>query len=343
MVLLFVLPMLLYLSCQAKNDPESLTKEDIDYINSFASWKADPDYAGYDVKHFKKLCGVPLDGNIPPRPIKLGLLKKKTEYEAIQLPDTFDARQKWPNCKSIDEIRDQGSCGSCWAFGAVEAITDRICIKSGGKLTPHISTEELVSCCRVCSRCGHGCNGGSALAAWKYWVVNGVVTGGQYKSKQGCLPYLIPPCEHHVKGHRKPCSEKYSPTPQCKRKCQVGYNVTYAKDKNYGSKAYLVGTTVEKIATEIMTNGPVQGDFTVYADFPSYKSGVYQRTLGSSLGGHAIKILGWGTEGGKPYWLVANSWNTDWGDKGFFKILRGVDECGIESGVAAGIPRIEKE
>ena len=289
------------------------------------------------------MCGVPLDGNIPPRPIKLGLLKEKTEYEAIQLPDTFDARQKWPNCKSIDEIRDQGSCGSCWAFGAVEAITDRICIKSGGKLTPHISTEELVSCCRVCSRCGHGCNGGSALAAWKYWVVNGVVTGGQYKSKQGCLPYLIPPCEHYVKGHRKPCSDKYSPTPQCKRKCQAEYNVTYSEDKNYGTKAYLVGTTVEKIATEIMTNGPVQGDFTVYADFPSYKSGVYQHTLGSSLGGHAIKILGWGTEGGKPYWLVANSWNTDWGDKGFFKILRGVDECGIESGIAAGIPRIEEE
>jgi cathepsin B len=58
-----------------------------------------------------------------------------------------------------------------------------------------------------------------------------------------------------------------------------------------------------------MTNGPVEGAFTVYADFPSYKNGVYQYTSGDELGGHAIKILGWGTENGTPFWLVANSWN----------------------------------
>ena len=45
-------------------------------------------------------------------------------------------------------------------------------------------------------------------------------------------------------------------------------------------------------------------------------TGVYQHTSGHMLGGHAIRILGWGTEEGTPYWIVANSWNTDWGDKG---------------------------
>ena len=140
---------------------------------------------------------------------------------------------------------------------------------------------------------------------------------------------------------------------------------------------------VEKIMTEIMTNGPVEGAFTVYADFPQYKSGktllihesfgwlyihiiipffsfclswwsdiveiikllisssiktriwsmksiqwdvtvfcsglivgVYKHTTGQPLGGHAIKIMGWGTEQGEDYWLVANSWNPDWGDQG---------------------------
>nr|1SP4_A Chain A, Cathepsin B [Bos taurus] len=48
------------------------------------------------------------------------------------LPESFDAREQWPNCPTIKEIRDQGSCGSCWAFGAVEAISDRICIHSNG-------------------------------------------------------------------------------------------------------------------------------------------------------------------------------------------------------------------
>lgn len=67
-------------------------------------------------------------------------------------------------------------------------------------------------------------------------------------------------------------------------------------------------------------------------------SGVYKHVAGKVLGGHAIRILGWGVENDTPYWLVANSWNNDWGDHGFFKILRGSDECGIEGQINAGIP-----
>jgi len=92
-----------------------------------------------------------------------------------------------------------------------------------------------------------------------------------------------------------------------------------------------------------MTNGPVEASFEVYDDFPTYKSGVYYYTKGAALGGHAIKIVGWGVEGGVPYWRVANSWNGDWGDKGFFKIRRGTNECGIEAGVVAGIPIIKAQ
>jgi len=93
---------------------------------------------------------------------------------------------------------------------------------------------------------------------------------------------------------------------------------------------------IDAIATEIMTNGPVEAAFTVYEDFITYRSGIYQHTTGGVLGGHAVKILGWGVEAGVKYWLVANSWNSDWGDKGYFKILRGVDECGIEDSIVAG-------
>jgi len=50
--------------------------------------------------------------------------------------------------------------------------------------------------------------------------------------------------------------------------------------------------------------------------------------------------MGWGVEDGTPYWLVANSWNEDWGDKGTFKILSGQDECGIEDGIVAGMPSL---
>lgn len=93
-----------------------------------------------------------------------------------------------------------------------------------------------------------------------------------------------------------------------------------------------------------MNNGPITASMSVYEDFLTYKSGVYTHKTGKNLGGHAIKLLGWGeTEDGTPYWLLANSWNDSWGDNGYFKIYRGNNTCGIESGLYAGIPSLNDE
>ena len=59
----------------------------------------------------------------------------------------------------------------------------------------------------------------------------------------------------------------------------------------------------------IMSDGPVEAAFSVYSDFETYEGGIYQHVSGSYEGGHAIRIVGWGTEGGVDYWKVANSWN----------------------------------
>ncbi|KAG2378426.1 hypothetical protein C9374_008313, partial [Naegleria lovaniensis] len=69
-----------------------------------------------------------------------------------------------------------------------------------------------------------------------------------------------------------------------------------------------------------------------------YKSGVYHHVSGGLVGGHAIKIVGWGvdSESRKPYWICANSWGPSWGIDGFFWILRGVEECGIGRDVWTG-------
>ncbi|CAK9294014.1 unnamed protein product [Gordionus sp. m RMFG-2023] len=91
-----------------------------------------------------------------------------------------------------------------------------------------------------------------------------------------------------------------------------------------------------------MLYGPVEAALSIYEDFLQYKSGVYKHETGGFMGGHAIKIIGWGVDKETPYWLAVNSWNADWGDKGFFKILRGKDECGIESMIYAGFPNNEK-
>lgn len=309
-------------------DFQPLSQEIIDFVNTRGTtWKAGKNFEGVSVDYVKGLLGALENPKGHTLDVKEPLLGTE------QLPESFDAREKWPKCPSIKEVRDQGSCGSCWAFGAVEAMTDRICIASSGEHQYHISAEDLLSCC---GGCGFGCNGGYPESAWEYFKNSGLVTGGQAGSKQGCRPYSIPHCDHHVTGKYPKC-KGILPTPECTRKCEENYNVTYKADTHFGVSAYRVSSSVSQIQAEIYSHGPVEGAFSVYADFPTYKSGVYQHVTGGFLGGHAIKILGWGSEGGNPYWLVANSWNEDWGDKGFFKILRGSDECGIESGVVAGL------
>lgn len=217
-------------------------------------------------------------------------------------------------------------------------MSDRVCIASGAQIQADISAEDLLSCCGLFSGCGFGCNGGYPGGAWRYWSSSGLVTGGLYNGT-GCEPYTIPPCEHHTEGPLPPCGEIVS-TPQCTKKCVPKYGKEYKEDKIHGKKVYSLARDVGQIQAEIMKNGPVEADFTVYADFPNYKSGVYQAHSSEQLGGHAVKILGWGVENDVPYWLVANSWNEDWGDKGFFKIRRGTNECGIENDINAGLPDV---
>lgn len=309
-------------------------KEIVDHVNRLGTtWKAGHNFDPlvYTPESIAHLCGTIMGmGNLPVK-------TQKPLVGVESIPDTFDARKAWPDCPTIREIRDQGNCGSCWAFGAVEAMSDRYCIASKGRLIVEISAEDLLSCCGL--ECGNGCFGGFPENAWRYWKSKGLVSGGLYGSHRGCLPYAIKPCEHHVNGTRQPCTGEER-TPKCMRTCEGNTSISYKDDKHYGASAYAVGSSVEKIQMEIMTNGPVEGAFTVYADFPTYKSGVYKHVTGKELGGHAIRILGWGEENGTPYWLVANSWNSDWGDHGYFKILRGSNECGIEDEIVAGMPKI---
>ena len=115
---------------------------------------------------------------------------------------------------------------------------------------------------------------------------------------------------------------------------------TVDEDRTYGSSAYSVRGE-KNIMKEIYENGSVEGTFTVYEDFGDYESGVYQHVTGSYLGGHAIKMIGWGvTEEGVKYWLIANSWGNTWGENGYFRILRGSNECGIDSSADTGMPQL---
>ncbi|XP_014289457.1 cathepsin B [Halyomorpha halys] len=306
----------------------------IETVNkSGAKWKAGQNFAeNTKIDSLKKLMGLKRD-----KLLKLPLGAKHSIPDS-SIPDSFDARENWPQCDSIRHIRDQGTCGSCWAVAAAGAFTDRVCIATNGTFTKPLSSEELLACC---SECGNGCNGGYPFSAWKFFAYNGLVTGGDYQSNEGCQPYEIQACEHHTTGKLPSCdSLPMSKTPKCQRKCtNAAYSTPFSSDHHKIKQVYTIDG-VKEIQKEIMAHGPVEAGYTVYADFPTYKSGVYHHVTGKALGGHAVKIIGWGVEDGTPYWLIANQWNESWGDKGLFKIIRGKDHCGIESEIVAGIPKL---
>jgi len=299
-----------------------ITEEFINTINAKAvNWQAHANEGtivnGASVDEIKVLLGA-LPGG-PKLPIK-------TFDNSVTLPDTFDSAANWPQCATITAIRDQSACGSCWAFGAVEAMSDRICIFQNKNVS--ISSADMSFCC---DSCGFGCGGGFPSAAWQFYQDSGVV-------EEGCWVYPFPSCDHHVPGSPHPCPGQEYPNPPCPRKCDPNWTgAPWTSDLHKAKNVYSLSGE-NNIMNEIFQHGPVETAFTVYADFVTYKSGVYRHTSGAALGGHAVKIVGWGTLNGDKYWKIANSWNPNWGDMGYFLILRGVNECGIEDEVDAGVP-----
>lgn len=145
----------------------------VNKVNSMkTTWVAgyNPRWDGMTKEQIKHMMGVITDR-------KPAITLPVVDTVVDPIPDTFDPRQQWPNCSSIQEVRDQASCGSCWTFGASEAFSDRWCIFSNQQSQIRMSPENLLTCCDTC---GFGCNGGWPVVAWDYFTSVGIVSGGLY-------------------------------------------------------------------------------------------------------------------------------------------------------------------
>lgn len=247
------------------------------------------------------------------------------------LPKQYDLRKIYTNCETVTEIRDQANCGSCWAFGSTEVMSDRLCIHSKGKLQTRVSPLYVLSCCKYC---GNGCLGGYHEKAYEYWKNNGIPSGGLYGDKKSCQPYHLPECDDHP--HK--CVD-YKETPKCSQKCIPEFKKSLNEDKSYGKDAYRLSGE-NNMMQEIIKEGPISVLFDIFGDFQEYSSGIYQHVAGKFKGRHVVKVLGWGEENGIKYWICANSWNPRWGESGYFRIIKGKNECNFERWAAAGIPKL---
>lgn len=228
------------------------------------------------------------------------------KIENANLPDNFDWREKMGSC--VHPVRDQGHCGSCWAHAASEVFSDRACIQSNGKIDMVFSPQQLVNCDYL----EMGCSGGFLTTPFIYYSLIGAQDEscfGEYKSGE-------------TGGRTSFCFLK-------KWSCPV-------VRANLMSIKWL--TSPQAIKEDLYKNGPVNTGFKVYDDFLIYKSGIYSQQSQKLLGGHAVKIVGWGKENDVEYWIVQNSWTASWGEKGFFKIKMG--ECGIDSGAVSVNPSL---
>jgi cathepsin B len=288
----------------------------------------------------------PLLGVTPEAMAKRAAYAKAHKHEqltSVELPESFDSETNWPQCaKVIGDIRDQSMCGCCWAFGAASAASDRLCIATNATAAVPLSAEDVCFCASM-----DGCNGGDISSPWDYIGSSGAVTGGQYQGtgpfgKGLCQDFSLPHCHHHGPQGKDPypaegsagCPEQHSA--QCPTQCDAGASTPHANftaDKWSFAGGTQSAQGEDGIAQAIMAGGPVEVAFDVYDDFENYVSGIYHHVTGKMGGGHAVRIVGWGVEGGVKYWKVANSWNPFWGEKGYFRIKKGENECGIENQV----------
>lgn len=210
-----------------------------------------------------------------------------------KLPESVDWRQKG----AVAEVKDQGSCGSCWAFSTVASVEGIHQIVTGDLIS--LSEQELVDCDTTYNS---GCNGGLMDYAFQFIIKN----GGIDTEKDYPYEAVDGQCDQNRKNSRIVTIDGFEDVP-----------------KN-NEKALQKAVAYQPVSVAIEAGGRA---------FQLYVSGVFTGTCGTELD-HGVTAVGYGTDNGVDYWIVKNSWGPSWGENGYIRMERNVagtktGKCGI--------------
>ncbi|XP_075468819.1 cathepsin O [Ascaphus truei] len=268
------------------------------YLNSLAFASNRTNVAYYGINQFSDLSVEEFSATyLRSYPTKNGSFGKriKTSAQEKALPLRFDWREK----KVVTPVKNQMSCGGCWAFSIVGAVESAYAIR--GNLLEELSVQQVIDC----SYKDYGCNGGSTLSAFN-WL-------NQTRIK------LVRNSKYTFKAHTGYCT--YFPGSD--------FGVSIKGYEEYDFSGY-----EEEMMKMLIDLGPL----AVIVDAVSwqdYLGGIIQHHCSSGEANHAVLVIGFDKTGDTPYWIVKNSWGTSWGIEGYVYIKMGGNVCGIAETVSA--------
>ncbi|KAH7518022.1 cysteine proteinase mucunain [Ziziphus jujuba] len=223
--------------------------------------------------------------------------EKKSDRYAYRVGDQLPESVDWREKGAIVSVKDQGQCGSCWAFSTIGAVEGINQIVTGELIS--LSEQELVDCDVSYNQ---GCNGGLMDYAFQFIINNGGIDTEEdypYKALDGT-------CDPNRKNAHVVTIDGYEDVPE----------------------------NDEKSLKKAVANQPVSVAIEAGGrDFQLYQSGVFTGHCGTQLD-HGVVAVGYGTENGVDYWIVRNSWGSSWGENGYIRLQRNVPgtktgKCGI--------------
>lgn len=323
----------------------------------------------------KKFYGKKRDPGGPYHHIVSPLPHEAPNFLASELPSVFD----WRNVSGVDYTSGNlmqhapgpDYCGACYAFATTSHLNDRFNVaRKGAWPKSQLSVQALITCGASMPT---GCGGGDVGAALKFIHEHGMPdeTCHSYQaSNLECNALNI--CQDCMTGYTPTCwARRHFPVFRIKEFGQILPNGNVS-DPNPLRRAQVIADMGVRMKAEILNRGPIvcqlacpdpaagstdpwhdRGYVDNYTPFfndegPNYAPFILHEKNYTCVGGdwntcvdHDIVVTGWGEEKGTPYWLVRNSWGTWWGEGGFFRIIMGINNLGIESRCDFGVPDID--